>query len=68
VRFLSGKVPIFKIVRIRGLSVFIRKNSKSLKRRRYKGFCVFLLYGIVLIVQKYKEKKAKKAKNPILGA
>ena len=28
---------------IRGLSVFIGKNSKALKRRKYKGFCVFFV-------------------------
>jgi len=40
------------IYRIRGLSVFIGKNSKALKRRKYKGFCVFLLYGMVVVVLK----------------
>jgi len=42
----------FFIYRIRGLSVFIGKNSKALKRRKYKGFCVFLLYGMVIVFLK----------------
>jgi len=31
------------IYRIRVLLVFEGENSKALKRRKYKGFCVFLL-------------------------
>ena len=46
--------------RIRALSVFMRKNGKALKRRRYKGFCVFLLYGMLIVVLKYGENKTKK--------
>ena len=46
---------------IRGLSVFIGKNSKALKRRKYKGFCVFLLYEILVMLLKYGENEAKKA-------
>jgi len=56
------------IYRIRGLSVFIGKNSKSLKRRKYKGFCVFLLYGISVMLLKYGENKAKRAKNSIFSS
>jgi len=29
--------------KIRGLSVFAEKNSKALKRRKYKDFCVFFV-------------------------
>jgi hypothetical protein len=38
----------------------MEKNIKSLKRRKYKGFCVFLLYGIVAAFLKYGENEAKK--------
>ena len=38
----------------------------SLKRRKYKGFCVFLLYGIVIALLKYGENKEKRAKSCIL--
>ena len=48
------------LYRISVLSVFIEKNVKSLKRRKYKGFCVFLLYEIVAVLLKYEENKAKK--------
>ncbi|GAH94431.1 unnamed protein product, partial [marine sediment metagenome] len=48
------------IYRIRALSVFIEKNGKALKRRKYKGFCVFLLYRISIVLIKYGENKAKK--------
>ncbi len=53
------------IYRIRALSVFIRKNSKSLKHRKYKGFCVFFLNRMVVVLLKYGENKAKKTKNCI---
>jgi len=43
----------------------MRKNGKALKRRKHKGFCVFLLYGIVLVLLKYEENKTKRAKNAI---
>jgi hypothetical protein len=46
--------------RIRALSVFMRKNVKALKRRRHKGFCIFLLYGMLIVVLKYGENKVKK--------
>jgi hypothetical protein len=36
------------------------ENSKSLKRRKHKGFRVFLLEGMVLVLLKYKENEAKK--------
>ena len=42
---IFGKIRQISIYRIRGLPVFIGKNSKALKRRKHKGFCVFLLYG-----------------------
>ena len=48
------------LYRIRGLLVFIGKNGKALKRRKYKVFCVFLLYGIVLVLLKYGENEVKK--------
>jgi hypothetical protein len=41
----------------------MEKNSKTLKRRKYKGFCVFLLYGMLVILLKYGENKAKRAKS-----
>jgi hypothetical protein len=41
------------------------KNNKSLKRRKYKAFCVFLLYGMLAIPLKYGENKAKRAKSCI---
>ncbi len=53
------------IDRIRGLSVFIGENGKTLKRRRHKGFCVFLLYRMLVILLKYGENEAKRAKNCI---
>ncbi len=34
-----------------------------MKRSKYKGFCVFLLDRIVLVLLKYGENKAKKGKN-----
>ena len=43
----------------------MRKNGKALKRSKHKGFRVFLLYGIVLVLLKYEENKTKKAKNAI---
>jgi len=51
------------IYRIRGLSVFMEKNVKALKCRKYKGFCVFLLYGMVIVHLKYGENEAKKGKK-----
>ena len=51
---------MINIYRIRGLSVFIGKNAKALKRRKYKGFCVFWLYGMLVVVLKYGENEAKK--------
>ena len=36
------------------------KNGKALKRRKYKGFCVFLLYRMMLVLLKYGENEAKK--------
>ena len=53
------------VYRIRVLSVFIGKNSKTLKRSEYKGFSVFLLYGMLVALLKYGENEAKMAKNPI---
>jgi hypothetical protein len=41
----------------------MEKNGKSLKRRRHKGFCVFLLYRIVLVLPKYGENEAKKGEK-----
>ncbi len=41
----------------------MEKNSKALKRRKYKGFCVFLLYGMVLVLLKYGENEAKKGQK-----
>jgi len=38
--------------RIRALSVFMEKNVKVLKRRKYKGFCIYLLYKIVAVLLK----------------
>ena len=43
----------------------MEKNVKALKRGKYKGFCVFLLYGMFIVVLKYGENKAKMAKNSI---
>ena len=60
--FQLNKVDKY-IYRIRGLSVFIGKNSKVLKRRKYKCFRVFLLYGMLATLLKYEENKAKRAKN-----
>ena len=53
------------IYRIRALSVFMRKNGKALKRSKHKGFCIFLLYGMLIVLLKYGESKAKRAKNCI---
>jgi len=53
--------PLFFIYRIRGISVFRGKNSKVLKLRKHKGFCVFLLYGIVIVFLKEGEKGLKVA-------
>jgi len=41
----------------------MEKNVKSLKRRRHKGFCVFLLYGMLIVVPKYGENEAKKGRK-----
>jgi len=41
----------------------MEKNAKVLKRRKYKGFCDFLLYGMVIVVLKNGENKAKKSNN-----
>jgi len=49
----------------RGLSIFIGKNGNALKRRKYKGFYVFLLYGISVVLLKYEENEAKRAKSCI---
>jgi hypothetical protein len=38
----------------------MEKNAKALKRGKYKGFCVFLLYGMVIVLLKNGENKAKK--------
>jgi len=51
-KLIFSKAREINIYRIRGLSVFIGKNGKSLKRRKYKGFCVFLLYGMLVMVLK----------------
>jgi hypothetical protein len=56
------------IDRIRVLSVFIEKNSKALKRSIHKGFCVFLLYKMLIVALKYGENKAKKAKICIFNS
>jgi len=58
--FFVISFPEQLINRIRGLLVFIEKNVKSLKRRKYKGFCVFLLYGMVVVLPKYGENKVKR--------
>jgi len=50
-------IPSMLMYRIRGLSVFIGKNSKALKRRKYKGFCVFWLYRMLATLLKYEENK-----------
>jgi len=44
------------------------KNSKSLKRSKYKGFCVFLLYGMLIVVLKYGENRQKSTKNLIFSS
>jgi len=44
------------------------ENGKALKRRKYKGFCVFLLYGMLVMVLKYGENKAKRAKSCIFSS
>ena len=49
---IFSKAREINIYRIRGLSVFIGENSKALKRSKYKGFCVFLLYGMLVMVLK----------------
>jgi len=36
------------------------KNSKALKRRKYKAFSVFWLYGMLVIPLEYGENEAKK--------
>jgi len=41
----------------------MEKNVKALKRRRYKGFCVFLLYGMAIVVLRNGENKAKKGEK-----
>jgi len=38
----------------------MEKNGKALKRRKYKGFCVFLLYEMLIVLLKYGENEAKK--------
>ena len=53
----SKKINIY---RIRGLSVFIGKNGKALKRIKYKAFSVFWLYRMLVIPLKYGENEAKK--------
>ena len=53
------------IYRIRALSVFRVKNGKALKCRKYKGFCIFLLYEIVIALLEQGENKAKRAKSCI---
>jgi len=59
-KLIFRKVRKIKIYRIRGLSVFLIKNSKALKRRKHKGFCIFLLYGMMLVLLKWGENEAKK--------
>ncbi|HAJ33435.1 MAG TPA: hypothetical protein DCK79_08710 [Candidatus Atribacteria bacterium] len=55
----KGVVYIALLYKIRGLSVFTGKNTKALKRRKYKGFCVFLLYKMLVVVEKIRKKEAK---------
>ena len=43
------------------------KNAKSLERRNYKGFCVFLLYRMVVVLLKQEENRVKKAKSAIFS-
>jgi hypothetical protein len=43
----------------------MEKNSKALKRRKYKGFCVFLLDKMVGVLLKYGENEVKRAKSCI---
>ena len=43
----------------------MEKNVKALKRGKYKGFCVFLLYGMVIVLLKMEKIRQKKAKNGI---
>ena len=62
---IINQIREISIYRIRALSVFMRKNGKALKRSRHKGFRVFLLYGIVLVLLNYEENKTKRAKNAI---
>jgi len=64
-KLIFSQTREINIDRIRALSVFMRKKGKALKRRRHKGFRVFLLYGIVLVLLNYEENKTKRAKNPI---
>ena len=56
------------IIELEHLPVFVAKNSKALKRRKYKGFSVFLLYGMLVLVLKYGENKAKRAKSCIFSS
>ena len=56
------------IIELEHLPVFVAKNSKALKRRKYKGFSVFLLYGMLVMVLKYGENKAKRAKSCIFSS
>jgi len=46
---LRYELITFFIYRIRGLSVFVGKNTKAQKRKKHKGFCVFLLCGMVIV-------------------
>ncbi len=46
----------------------MEKNGKALKRREYKGFCVFLLDRVVIVALKYGENEAKSAKNSIFSS
>jgi len=48
------------IIELEYLPVFVAKNSRALKRRRYMGFCVFLLYEMLIVVLRYGGNKAKK--------
>ena len=44
------------------------KNGNPLKRRKYKGFCVFLLYRMLVALLKYGENEVKRAKNFIFSS
>ena len=57
----SRRFNKINIYRIRGLPVFVERNSTAPKRRKYKGFRVFLLYRIVVVLLKYGENEAKKS-------